>query len=80
MTRLKFGNIWKTFSVISNKKILICGDYNIDLINPNKHSSTDDFINRMYSMSLYPTITRPSRFTSHSAILMTIFLQTIWSL
>lgn len=60
----------KTFSVISNKKIFICGDFNIDLMNPNNHKTTDYYISRMYSMSLYPAITRPSRITLHSATLI----------
>lgn len=31
---------------------------------------TDEFINTMYSMSLYPKISRPSRITSHCATLI----------
>lgn len=60
----------KTFSLISNKKIFICGDYNIDLINPSNNKTIDDYMSRMYSMSLFPVITRPSRITSHSATLI----------
>lgn len=59
----------KSFS-ISNKTLFICGDFNIDLMNPNKHAVTDEFVNRMYSMSLFPAITRPSRITSNSATLI----------
>lgn len=60
----------KTFSTISNKTVFICGDFNIDLINPNNNKATDEFINRMHSMSFFPTITKPSRITSHSATLI----------
>ena len=52
------------------KVIFICGDFNIDLLNPNNHKPTEDFINTMYSLSLYPKITRPSRITSHCATLI----------
>lgn len=42
----------------SKKTLFICGDYNIELINSCKHAMTDEFVNRMYSMSLFPAITR----------------------
>ena len=54
----------------NHKTMFICGDYNIDLLNPNKHRMTDEFINTLYSLSLYPKITRPSRITSHCATLI----------
>ncbi len=53
-----------------HKKIFICGDFNIDLLNSNNHKMTNDFINTIYSMNLYPTITRPTRITSHCATLI----------
>lgn len=43
---------------------------NVDLLNPNKHKLTDDFINTIYSLGLRPKITRPSRITTHSATLI----------
>lgn len=54
----------------SGKPAFICGDFNIDLLNPNKHRVTDDFINTIYSMSLFPKISRPTRITSHCATLI----------
>ena len=54
---------------ISNKKmVFLCGDTNIDLLSEN--NATTEFINSMYSMSLYPTITRPTRITTHSATII----------
>lgn len=58
------------FSKVIHKTVFICGDFNIDLLNPNNHSMTEEFINTMYSMSLYPKITRPSRITSHCTTLI----------
>lgn len=58
------------YSKKNKKVIFICGDLNIDLLNPNMHKMTDDFINTMYSRSLCPKITRPSRITPHSATLI----------
>lgn len=40
------------------------GDFNTDLLIPNKHKITDEFINTMDRMSLFPKITSPSRITS----------------
>jgi len=48
--------------------MFICGDFNIDLLNPHNHKRTEDFINTVFS--LYPQITRPSRITSHCATLI----------
>ena len=52
------------FSQINSKIVFICGDFNIDLLNPNKHNITEEFVNTMYSMSLIPKIIRPSRMKS----------------
>jgi len=58
----------RTFSNI-NKILFICGDYNIDLMNHDSHYATDEFVNAL-CMSLFPSISRPSRITSHSATLI----------
>ena len=71
-------NMERLFSNTNQKVHFICGDYNIDLLNPNKHKLTDDFSELMYSMGLFPTITKPSRITSHSATLIDHILQIIW--
>lgn len=60
----------RLFISAKQKNSYICGDYNIDLLNPNKHKSTEEFIELMYSMSLFPTITKPTRITSHCASLI----------
>lgn len=58
------------FTKTTQKVMFLCGDFNVDLLNPKKHRATEDFINTIYSMSLYPTITRPSRITTHGATLI----------
>ena len=55
------------FASCDQKVTFICGDYNIDLMNPKKHRMTEEFVNSMYSLSLYPLITKPSRITVDSA-------------
>lgn len=54
----------------TEKKVaFVCGDFNIDLLNPNKQLRIDEFTETMYSMGLYPVISRASRITSHSGTL-----------
>jgi len=43
------------------------GDFNIDLLQFNKHNSTDDFINNTFSQSYVPVITKPTRVTHTTA-------------
>lgn len=70
--RLKCFSEWmeKLFSNVNQKLLFICGDLDIDLLNATRLKANDDFSDTMYSMSLYQTITKPSRITSHSATLI----------
>ena len=52
------------------KTYIVCGDFNIDLLNTAKHNNTSDFLDALYSRGLYPLITKPSRITSTSATLI----------
>lgn len=45
-----------------NKKVVIMGDLNIDIIKVGKHRETDDFLNLMFENCLFPYITYPTRF------------------
>lgn len=57
--------ILELYNNINNKKmVLVCGDLNIDLLNSQEHNTTTEFINSIYSTSLYPSITRPTRITN----------------
>ena len=59
------------FGKIKNNKVLyITGDFNIDLIKQDAHSQTKHFIDTIFSMGLFPLITKPSRITNHSATLI----------
>lgn len=48
------------FANTNQKLNFICGDLNIDLLNPNKHKQTDEFYDTLFSMSLSPMITKPN--------------------
>ena len=53
-----------------NKAIYICGDFNIDLLKNNIHTSTKNVLDMMYSLGMYPLISKPTRVTSMSATLI----------
>jgi len=52
------------------KQSVIMGDFNIDLLQFNKHNATDDFINNIFSQCYVPVITKPTRVTHTSATLI----------
>ena len=53
-----------------NKTLFIMGDFNINLLNYQSHSETNDFINLMVSHYLLPHILHPTRVTDHSATII----------
>ena len=55
----------------AEKKLLyILADFNINLLNADTHGATQDFLDIMYSNSLLPNITKPTRVTQRSATLI----------
>ena len=52
------------------KLIYLMGDYNINLLNADKHALTQDFADIMFSHSFIPCITKPTRITNNSATLI----------
>ena len=52
------------------KLVYLIGDFNINLLNADKHADTQDFADLMFSQSLIPHITKPTRVTSRSATLI----------
>lgn len=53
-----------------NKLLYLLGDFNINLLNANSHQPTSNFLDTIYSVSLFPLINRPTRITSQSATLI----------
>ena len=51
-------------------EIIIGMDHNIDLLKCGQHPATQSFANKTDELGLYPTITRPTRITTHSATLI----------
>lgn len=52
-----------------NKKGLLMGDFNIDLLNLHKHAPSQDFLNILSSAYFAPAINRPTRVTEVTATL-----------
>ena len=52
------------------KDSYLLGDYNVNLLSLDKHGPTQDFADLMYSNSLFPSITKPTRVTNRSATLI----------
>ena len=53
-----------------NNLCFLMGDYNINLLNYDKHGPTSDFVELMYSYSFSSLINRPTRITEISATLI----------
>lgn len=64
------------FSKTHQKVLFVCGDHNIDLLNPHKNKHVDEFIDTMYSINLCPLITRPTRITKNTATLINFYFFT----
>ena len=59
------------FKVKNENKILyIMGDYNLNILDSDKHLPTANFIELMYSNSLFPLISKPTRVTQNTASLI----------
>ena len=53
-----------------NKLLYLMGDFNINLLNCDNHVASAEFIECLYSHSLFPLITKPSRITRDTTTLI----------
>ena len=51
-------------------QIQIMGYFNVNILNANEHLPSSEFLDKMYSHSLLPLITKPTRITSNCATLI----------
>ena len=49
-----------------NKDIVLMGDFNVDFLKDEDDTNTADFLDKIYSTSLIPQITSPTRITPRS--------------
>ena len=54
----------------NNKLCVLLGDWNLDIMKHDRHSSTPEFLDIMYSKMFFPLITGPTRITSYTATLL----------
>ena len=53
-----------------NKQCYVMGDFNLDLLQYNHHTPTQEFIDTLFSHAFIPLISNPTRLTSYSATLI----------
>ena len=53
-----------------NKQCYVMGDFNLDLLQYNHHTPTQEFIDTLFSFAFIPLISNPTRLTSYSATLI----------
>ena len=63
------GNITTRMSK-ENKECYLLGDWNINLLNVNNHTTTSEFVECMFSEMFIPLINRPTRVQERSATLI----------
>ena len=57
---------------------VICGDFNMNLFNPNKYVYIDSFINGMFELGLIPLVTIPTKINPENQITKFSLLDQIW--
>ena len=67
-------------SAILNLKmpVIVAGDFNLNLFNPNNFNYIDAFIDNMLELNFMPTITRPTRVSLRNQTLHYSLLDQIW--
>ena len=63
---LFFYNLKKTLKKLNRekKKIILCGDFNFDLLNFDKDEQVNEFLNTILEQNMHPCITEPTRITN----------------
>ena len=62
-------------------KIIITGDFNMDLFKYTLHPPTNEFLTNFYNQGMIPLITKPTRLTQNSATLIdNIFTDDIYNM
>ena len=59
------------------KYCVMMGDFNLNLLNADSHSGTDEFLNTLGSYFFNPHILQPTRITHHTATLIDVFFNSI---
>ena len=62
---------------MENKNVILLGDFNIYLLHCETNYATREFLDLMFSASLTPKITIPTRLTVHSTLIENIFTDSV---
>jgi hypothetical protein len=65
--REKFDILCQT---VGKSILYICGDFNVDLLNYDKHPETNSFVDEIFGAGLHPLITKPTRITLNTSTLI----------
>ena len=65
----KFNDILSYISK-DNKQCFVLGDFNLDLLQYDRHLATQEFVDSLFSHAFIPLISNPTRLTSHPATLI----------
>ena len=63
----EFNKVLKNYK---NKPLIVMGDFNLNLLNYDSNKVVDDFVNDMFSNSLYPLVNKPTNFFQNSSTLI----------
>ena len=63
----QFNKVLKNYK---NKLLIVMGDFNLNLLNYDSNKVVDDFVNDVFSNSLYPLVNKPTNFFQNSSILI----------
>ena len=63
-------NFLNGITVRMEKKLYICGDFNIDLLKHSVHGKTQQFIDNLYALGFSPLIDKPTRITLNTSTLI----------
>ena len=59
--------------------VIVCGDFNLNLLNPLKLRYITDFVENMYELSLFPVITIPTKYNPENLITKYSLIDQIWT-
>jgi len=65
----EFSSLFQTIDNMSSS-IIVCGDFNANLLKINDSSQISEFLDTMLSFGLIPKITHPTRFSSNTSTLI----------
>lgn len=73
------NNLSNILQVLRSKNLLLCGDFNVNLLNYDSCKGTKEYLDLLFAYGLYPLIDKPTRITNHSATLIDNIFTNVFS-